>query len=230
MKKVPQPPFPGVEQYDPFMRKRPNAPINVSVPRGTVVRGPGQTVTVCIPTIPPRAAVLARALDSVYAQTSPVEAIAVSYDLEKLGAWHNRNRAMNMAQTDFIAFLDDDDEFYPHHIARLCEVQRETNADVVIPWYDVAGGSDPVPMHRGRQPDKDNMHSFCITCLVRREALGDLQFRCREEAGVGEDYDFWIRLAKSGAKMVAIEEATWKWNHWGDPQGNGNTSGRADRW
>lgn len=231
MRKVPK----TVARYEPAkphrVRAIPKAPISIRVTTpGTVVRPPGQTVTVCIPTIPPRGQVLQRALESVWAQTSPVEAISVSYDLEKRGAWANRNRAMEGARTDFIAFLDDDDEFMPHHIERCMEVQRETNADVVVPWYEVVGGVDPVPFHRGKQPDKDNMHSFGITCIVRREALGDLRFKSREEVGIGEDYDFWIRMAKSGAKMVGIEDITWKWNHWADGLGGGNTSGMADRW
>jgi glycosyltransferase involved in cell wall biosynthesis len=231
MRKVPKTPV----RYEPArphrVRAKAKPPISIRGPQpGTVARLPGQTVTVCIPTIPPRGTLLQRALASVWAQTSPVEAISISYDLEKLGAWANRNRAMENVATDFIAFLDDDDEFMPHHIQRCFEVQAETGADVVVPWYEVVGGSDPVPFHRGKQPNKDEMHSFGITCIVRREAMGDLRFRSREECGIGEDYDFWIRLAQSGAKMVGIEDITWKWNHWFDGNGNGNTSGRAERW
>lgn len=70
-------------------------------------------ITVAIPTIPPRRALLRRALRSVQDQTMPAAAISVAVDLDRQGAWVTRQRALNAVQTPWVAFLDDDDEFLP---------------------------------------------------------------------------------------------------------------------
>jgi glycosyltransferase involved in cell wall biosynthesis len=76
-------------------------------------------ITVCIPTIPPRAKMLARALESVAEQTLQPAAIIVEYDHEHTGAAATKNRALAKVTTPLVAFLDDDDHFLPHHLAVL---------------------------------------------------------------------------------------------------------------
>lgn len=182
------------------------------------------TVTVCIPSIPIRQFHLGRALSSVVKQTKPADAVAVYIDHEHQGAWFSRSRTLDMARTDWVAFLDDDDEFLPHHLQRCFEIQAETGVDVVVPWYDVVGGGDPVP-HRNLQVDPQALHSFGITCLVRRELIGDIRFRDRRVTGAPEDWIFWHDLVEAGATFHQTSESTWLWHH-----DSGNTSGRGDRW
>lgn len=76
-------------------------------------------ITVCIPSIPPRRALLRRALDSVIHQTMPAAAVSVAVDLNREGAAKTRQRALDAVQTRWVAFLDDDDELLPHHLAEL---------------------------------------------------------------------------------------------------------------
>lgn len=183
------------------------------------------TVTSCTPTLPYRGQLLERAVLSIRSQTRPVDAIAVAFDTTRGGAWETRNRAMLMAQTDWIAFLDDDDEWLPHHIERCLQVQAETGVDVVVPWYDVVGGSDPTPGHRYLQLDPAGLHSFGITCLVRREFVMDhgIRFLSRNETGAPEDWVFWLTMAEKGATFHQIPETTWLYHHHGT-----NTSGRPE--
>ena len=75
-------------------------------------------VTVCIPSIPPRAAYLQRAIASVCAQTYPVSAISVAIDHQRLGAPATRNKAFFQARTEWVVFLDDDDELNPDYLER----------------------------------------------------------------------------------------------------------------
>lgn len=191
-------------------------------------------VTAVIPSIPTRKRQLARAIRSVLDQSAPVAAIAVALDLEHRGAGPTRNRALEMAQTDWIAFLDDDDEWMPHHIDSCSKLADETGADVVVPWFHVQGGSDPFPANRFKEADPNDFPSFGITCLVRREVIGDVRFAepLPDWASGHEDYGFWLTLAQGGAKMVKTPEITWVWHHWGfgQPGLPGNTSGRGDRW
>lgn len=191
-------------------------------------------VTAVIPTIPTRKRQLRRALDSVISQVYPVNAISVAYDFDHEGAGPTRNRALEAAQTEWIAFLDDDDEWLPHHLERCLFVAEESSADVVIPWFRVDGGVDPFPDNRYKEADPNDFPSFGITCLVRREVIGGLRFAPPDPDSphANEDYRFWLTIAQSGARMVKIPDITWVWNHWGigKPGLPGNTSGRGDRW
>jgi glycosyltransferase involved in cell wall biosynthesis len=208
--------------------KKPPQKVRPFGPQPTIYapnRPPEFSITAVIPTIPPRRGFLQTALSSVWAQTSPVDAIIVPTDLHRQGAWTNRQHGLDAVQTEWVAFLDDDDRWYPHHIQRCYELAIETGADVIIPWYDVKGGQDPVP-HEGRQVDPENVHSFCITTLCRVSKIREIgaTFKDRKDiGGIPEDYRFWLDMAKGGATFHATAEHTWEWNHT-----SGNLSGKPD--
>jgi hypothetical protein len=192
------------------------------------------TVGVAIPSIPPRGKLLKRALTSVQVQTHPVDQINIAYDTSREGAGATRNRAKNSLTTDYIAFLDDDDEMLPHHIEVLLGHIEYHQADVAFSWFTVVGGTDPFPDNRWKEFDPASPHTFGITALVRREVAQSLDFEPPStlwEAG-GEDWTWWTTLAKNGAKFVNTSDITWRWHHHGlgAPGRPGNTSGRNDRW
>lgn len=186
-----------------------------------------ESVTVVIPSIPTRKELLKRAISSVLAQTHSVDALSIALDNHKDGAWVTRQRALDAVTTEWVAFLDDDDELLPHHVERCFQAQRESNADVIIPWYDVVGGEDPVPAHRGLQVSSLGMHSFGITCLVRMSKVRELgvRFISPSVTGIPEDYSFWVEMWKGGAAFCAIPDTTWLWHHHGL-----NTSGKPTAW
>lgn len=178
-------------------------------------------ITTITPTIPVRQEKLHRALRSICLQElAPTEIMVIS-DTERRGAGATRNRMLDRAVTEWVAFLDDDDELLPHHLKRCWEVQQATGVDVVVPWFQCMGGSDPIACNRGIQPDPLNMHQFGITCLVRREAIGEIRFI----EDPWEDFHFWSALGAAGATFHAIPDETWRYWHHGL-----NTSGRPDRW
>lgn len=201
------------------------------------------TVTVCIPSIPPRKTLLEqRALPSVWAQTRQPDAVSVSVDFAGVGAAQNRNDSWRDARTEWLAFLDDDDELYPQHLEVLLRTAAETGADLVYPWFDVIGGRDPlavpvdgvlvspfgVPFGPEQQLFLRHANFIPVTVLVRTDlvrevggypdpaAMGDLY-------GVNEDHYFLKACLDAGAKFVHHPERTWAWHHHA-----GNTSGR--RW
>lgn len=171
-----------------------------------------------------------RALPSVSAQTVPADAVAISIDNDRLGAWTNRNKTISMVQTKWIAFLDDDDEFLPHHLEHLLWTAEATKADVCYAWFEVVNGSDPFPQHRGRQFDIADPHIFPITALVNADLVksSGAKFEGDPERtgnwGV-QDLPFWKALWDAGAKFVGSEVITWRWHHHG-----ANTSGVPTRW
>ena len=74
------------------------------------------SVTVIIPTIPPRKAELIRAIESINNQTHPATAIIIETDLHKEGATITRQRALEKVTTDYYLPLDDDDTLKPNAI------------------------------------------------------------------------------------------------------------------
>lgn len=195
------------------------------------------TVTVCIPSIAPRGRMLTRAVASVAAQTRPANALAVVIDHDRRGAAAVRNETWQMASTEFVAFLDDDDELLPYHLEHLLAVQADTGADVVYPWHRIIGpdgrtkadllGAQGVPF----EPSELDVRNFIpVTLLVRRELLAEvggfpLPGSPEWPHQDCEDWACWRRLRDAGGKFVHTPEVTWLWHHHG-----ANTSGRGDRW
>ena len=192
-------------------------------------------ITVVIPTIPPRAARLGVAIESVLKQNLPATALAVPVDVSKQGAAINRQRGLDMVQTEFVAFLDDDDYFKRNHLELLMETMLGQDADFVFSWYDVGGGGqDPRPEYFGKEWNPADPHQTTITTLVKTELAQSVGFIWDGDAEqldspdrlyAGEDWFFTKGCNDAGAKIVHLPERTWVWNHWG-----GNTSGLPKNW
>ncbi len=210
-------------------------------------------VTVCIPTIPPRREKLMRALRSVLAQTHPAAAIVIAQDVDKYGAAVTRHRALVGARTTWVAFLDDDDEMDPNHLATLLACAEEHGADYVwsrfrigIPISSVGwqGGNfgpatafrdGPAPLGAGTfdQWNDAQPAQTTITTLVRRSVALDVggflptPLLDDEIDGqrAGEDWDFTLRCRAAGAVFRHAPAVTWTWHHH-----ESNTSGLPDRW
>lgn len=189
------------------------------------------SVTVVIPSIPPRARLLRRALGSVAGQTRPPDAVSIAYDLAREGAAATRNRALAGARTEWVAFLDDDDQILPRHLEVLTECAADTGADVVYPWFEVVGGADPLGWF-GREFDPVALaraNYVPVTVLARAElvrAVGGFQPRPGQPAdNPCEDWGCWLAMLAAGARFVHLPERTWRWHHHG-----ANTAGRPDRW
>lgn len=185
-------------------------------------------VTICIPTIPPRERFLERAIVSVRQQTIPTDWV-VAVDENHDGAWTTRNRAAEMAKTEWIGFLDDDDVLMDHHVQHLLEIAFKHDAVMSWGWFHVIGGRDPFPHYRGRQYNPHHPHIVPITYLVQRDVfLKTGGFR--EDAGVGawdaQDQPVIDEIFDlSGGALIASSRKTWWWHHHG-----GNTSGMPNRW
>lgn len=178
------------------------------------------TVGVAIPSIPPRSDLLERSLRSVLAQTFTAHQISVVVDTEGHGAAWTRNRAWRALTTDYVAFLDDDDEMGPNHLQVLVDSALATSADMTFPWFNVQGGADPFPHHFGREWSLDDPHQTTITALWKRSALELIdgfqeapQSADREGNRFGEDLDAVVRLARAGGTVHHVAKRTWTWHH-----------------
>lgn len=185
-------------------------------------------VTVVIPTIPPRELdMLPRAIRSVAYQEEPVAALAIAIDVRKEGAWATRQRALDMATTPWVAFLDDDDEFLPMHTRLLLDCAEHEAADYVFSYYTLAHCFDVLGTF-GKPFDHADPHHTTMTVLVRTKLAQSVGFTppLPEHTVGGEDWRFTLGCVDAGAKIVHVPVRTWHWHH----HFPGNTSGRPDRW
>ena len=166
---------------------------------------------------------LARAIDSVYAQTSPVDEIILVDDgstdgsadfvAERFpevrlvrqanrGVSAARNRGIAAAQAEWIALLDSDDSWLAHKIETIRATHRRQ------PDY-VLYHSDEIWLRRGVRVNPKNKHRksggwifqqclpLCVispsAAVIRRSILQSLG-GFDENLPACEDYDLWLRL------------------------------------
>lgn len=166
---------------------------------------------------------LLRALNSVLVQTRPAAAVSVAMDVHREGAAATRQRALDAAQTPWVAFLDSDDFFKPHHLERMMAHAQETGADFVYSWFDVLGGRDPFPeTHFTNDWNPEDPIETTVTTLVRTELAKSVGFKAldRGEVNSGEDRFFTLGCLAAGARISHLKEKTWFYAHHGM-----NTSG-----
>lgn len=186
-------------------------------------------VTVVIPTIPPRASMLERAIASVTAQTVPA-ALVIEADDDRTGSAATRNRALARVETEWLICLDDDDQLMPNAVQVLTEAQAATGADVVsgAAWIPQSPGHrEPVatPAPGWIPPDAVMARSVLhVTSLVRASLARAAGFTRAHDPGTGmdlDDYGFYRALAAAGASFWRVPETVLIWHHHG-----ANTSGK----
>lgn len=193
------------------------------------------TLAVVIPTHN-RPALLLRALESVYAQIPPPKEIVVIDDGSSptvtsdvfrnappgvtctllvnaipAGANAARNRGIACASSDYIAFLDDDDEFLGGKCAALEAAIVAQSPDVIYHAarveYDKEGiGYDtrPKPAVSFEQLLVANgIGGTSVGCIKK-----DLLHRIggfSEELPALQDWDLWLRAAEAGARFMVLD-------------------------
>lgn len=187
------------------------------------------SITVVIPTHSARVTngMTSRAVGSVLGQTRLADSIIVERDTRHAGAAETRNRGLMRVTTEWVAFLDSDDEFKPHHLEYLERCAQETGADYVYSWYDIIGNPDPMAQYFGKPFDPENPVQTTITMLVRTELaqeVGFLKYNSTASTYSGEDWFFTLKCLDHGANIVHLPEKTWVWHHHGL-----NTSGFPGR-
>lgn len=190
-------------------------------------------VTVVIPHIPVRTEHISRALRSVFSQTLPADFVTVVSDTEHHGAAPTRNRAIAGIATEWVAWLDDDDEFYPGHLKRCLAAARVYDADVVYPGCDVERDGRLIPVEEewgrfGKDFDENILrdHSYIpVTSLMRTELVQKTEGFRKPPGSDYEDWGMYLQLLDLGAKFHHLPLKTWRWHH-----GEHSTSGRGDRW
>jgi glycosyltransferase involved in cell wall biosynthesis len=128
-----------------------------------------------------------------------------------LGAAETKNRGIENARAEFIAFLDADDLAFPERLAeQLDYLERNPEISVVATQSNTIDASGNVTGAYTPAVPSDEIPAFllfgnCIqqsSVMLRRTALGDRRFRTVFEPA--EDYDLWTRLA-ADAKFAIMD-------------------------
>ena|SRR5688500_8689516 len=176
-----------------------------------------------------RSGLLSRALQSVLKQTYPVAAVSVAVDLEGAGAPATRQRALDAVQTEWVAVLDSDDVWMPHHLEKLMGHALETGADFVYSGHETLPfpGNSPLPYTHYTKPwNAADPIETTVTVLVRTAIAKQIGYQAldRGEANTGEDFRFTLEASRLGAIISCYPHKTWFYDISGQ-----NTSGKPNK-
>ncbi|NCC99945.1 MAG: glycosyltransferase [Bacteroidia bacterium] len=113
------------------------------------------------------------------------------------GIVYTRNEALELAQGDYICFLDADDYFNKDYIEKSVELAEKYNSDVVYPNWRIFGDDNytmTFPEFDIQKLIRQEIHCTSES-LIRRSAVGNHRFESEE---VAEDWDFFLGLALDG--------------------------------
>lgn len=138
------------------------------------------------------------------------------FSQENKGAGGARNKGIGNANGDYIAFLDADDCWYLEKLEKIC------NFLIAHPDIDVLYHNEIEIRSDGKRRllnyTKVNKHAYedllfsgnklsTSATVVRREMAQSIRgFSENLDFNSAEDYDFWLRLAKAGAKFSHLPE------------------------
>ena len=130
---------------------------------------------------------------------------------KNMGAGHARNKALELARGQYVAFLDADDMWKPEKIEKQVKLLREKNGGFCFTAIEMIDGNDKVI--KGKRKVKEEIdYKFLLSntmiptsgVIVDRTIKGDFRMHLRRG---GQDYATWLRLLRDGSKAYGIDEA-----------------------
>lgn len=135
------------------------------------------------------------------------------HNVDGAGASSSRNLGAGLATGDFIAFLDDDDEWLPLKLEKQVTLIEQLDLDACFSQIQIKyentklsyATKASMPLDPLVSILQENYIGATISAIVKKSVFQklegfDLEYKAREE------YDFWIRVVLNGLKIGIVEE------------------------
>lgn len=129
---------------------------------------------------------------------------------QNMGAGYARNKSLELAHGQYVAFLDSDDEWMPGKTVKQLELMKEKNSPFSYGAIEMIDENDNVI--KGKRDVKESLdYKFLLsntmiatsTVIVDRCVLGDFRMHLRRG---GQDYATWLKLLRGGTVACGINE------------------------
>ena len=142
--------------------------------------------------------------------------IKLVHNENNLGAGLSRNKGLEIANGEYIAFCDSDDLWKNNKIEFQIELMKRLNFTFSFTGYDIIDENNNFIKSR-KAPgyvDFQKLRSSCdiglSTVMIRKDVFENVKYRFAN-LRTKEDYVLWLKLAKDKITMKSIQENLTSW-------------------
>ncbi len=133
-----------------------------------------------------------------------------------LGAGNSRNKAIEIAKGEYIAFCDCDDLWKSNKLEAQIKFMKTSNFDFCFTAYEIIDENEKIISSRKvkKYIDFNELKKSCdiglSTVLLKKKILNEKKYRFPDLI-TKEDYVLWLMLAKDGIQLMGLDENLVKW-------------------
>ena len=135
---------------------------------------------------------------------------------KNLGAGESRNKAINEAKGEYIAFCDCDDLWKPLKLENQLEFMKNSNSKFSYTAYEIINENEKIIGSRKAKNtlNFDQLKFSCdiglSTVLMKKNIFEEKKYRFPSLV-TKEDYVLWLKIAKDGIKMRGVDQILSSW-------------------